>query len=356
MKRTMILILVLAMTLMGSVALAMPIQSTEGTLAITAAGLDDGAEAELKLKGFQLVALDADGSYVIYANHRFYSVDPAVLKPLLSEAGALEVNRLGTLDTLARGTKNDAAKQLQEALKALGYLDGAADGNFGAGTEGAVKAFQAAEGMEETGKADELMQLLIQSMTAQAVAVEPILDPEVMYAAIAGRTSVDLQPIMESGLILKYDDLSGEGFISDGTEVFFDGSGSADIDKYQLSVRFGLLIREDEQGNVEVLPAAKVSCLCVLRPMLYNLTVKAGASRGNADIESLEATLSGVDSLESGVVLLSDTMVDALAAAEEAGELKLRLTGQYNTFDFAAEDAQLASLAKIGQLALKIRG
>ena len=46
----------------------------------------------------------------------------------------------------------------------------------------------------------------------------------------------------------------------------------------------------------------------------------------------------------------------ALAAAEEAGELKLRLTGQYNTFDFAASGAQLASLSKIGQLAQQIRG
>ena len=355
MKRTMILILVFALTLVGGTAMAMPIRLTEGTMALTAAGMDDTVETELELEGFQLVAMNADGGYVIYADHHFYTVQAEVLQPMLAAAGAPAVTQLGSLEPLARGAKNDATVRLQTALKTLGYLEGSADGDFGGGTERAVKAFQAAEGMEETGEADELLQLLAQSMAAKAIEVEPIVDPEVMYAAIAGRTNVDLQPIMESGLFFSYDDMVGEGFISNGSEILFDASGSSDIDKYQLSVRFGLLTREDELGSVDVLPAAKVSCLCVRRPVLGNLTVKAGTTRGAADFESLEAKLSGVDSLESGVVLLNDNMVDALAAAEEAGELKLRLTGQYNTFDFTADGAQLASLSKIGQVARQIR-
>lgn len=282
-------------------------------------------------------------------------MDAAVLQPLLALGGISAVSRLNSLETLEKGAKNDETKRLREALVTLGYLNGKADGDFGNGTMRAVTAFKAAEGMEETGVADELMQLLVQSMVAKVIKVDPIVDPEVLFAPIIGRTDVDLQPIMDSGLYFDYDDLVGEGFIYDGSEIQFDASGEADIDKYQLSVRFGLLTRENELGGVDLLPAAKVSCLCVRRPLLTKLTVKAGDSRGNADFESLESTLSGVDSLESGLVLLNDSMVDALAAASEAGELKLRLTGQYNTFDFAANSARLAAVSTIGQLAQQLR-
>ena len=355
MKRAMILILVLALTLVGSTALAMPIRSNGGTMTLPVTGLDDAVETELELGEFQLVAANEDGSYLIYADHRFYNVDAAALQSLLA-ADLPEVEPLGGLETLNRGRITEGVARLQEALVALGYLEGVADGDFGGGTERAVKAFQAAEGMEETGVADERLQRLVQSMVAEAIEIEPVVEPEVMYAVIAGRTSVDLQPIMDSGLILDYDDMVGEGFISDSTGISFDGSGDSDIEKYRLNVRFGLLARENELGNVDLLPAAKVSCLCVRRPVLNGLMVKAGAFRGAADIESLEATLSGVDSLETGMVLLDENMVNALAAAEEAGELKLRLTGQYNTFDFVADDAQLATLSNIGRLAQQILG
>ena len=359
MKRAMILFLALALMLAGSTALAMPVQITEGTMSISATGVEENALPEqLELESFQMDALNAQGGYVIFANNRFYNVDAETLQPLLTVMGSPAVPALGGLETLVRGSNNDEVKRLQEALTTLGYLKGAIDGDFGGATERGVKAFQADEGLEETGEADALLQLLAQSVVAEAIEVEPIVDPEVMFAPIEGRTTVDLQPVLDSGLAFSYDDMTGEGFITDGSKVSYDASGEADIDKYQLSVAFGLLTRENEDGNVDLLPAAKVSCLCVRRPVLNKLTVKAGtiALRGSAAFESLEATLSGVDSLEQGVVLLDDNMVDALAAAGEAGELKLRLTGQYNTFDFAASGAQLASLSKIGQLAQQIRG
>ena len=356
MKRVMILILTLALTLSYGTALAMPIQSPGGAIEISATARDDGEETTLELDSFQLVAMNADGSYVIYADNRYYDVDPAQLQAQLSTSlGSLTVYHLGALETLVSGTRNDAVMRLQVSLSALGYLEGSSDGIFGTGTENAIKAFQAAQGMEETGEADELLQLLAQSMAASPVNVELKLEPEEIYAAILGRTNVDLQPVLDSGLPFEYDDMTGEGFISDGTEIFYNASGASDIEKYRLTVRFGLLTREDELGGVDLLPAAKVTCLCIRRPVLDALTVKAGASRGTASFESLDATLSGVDSLESGVVLLDEKMVDALAGASDAGELKLRLTGQYNTFDFAASDAQLASLTQIGQLAQQLR-
>jgi putative peptidoglycan binding protein len=55
--------------------------------------------------------------------------------------------------TLKSGDSGDEVKQLQEALAALGYDVGEADGVFGAATEEAVMQFQADSGIEADGVA-----------------------------------------------------------------------------------------------------------------------------------------------------------------------------------------------------------
>ena len=52
---------------------------------------------------------------------------------------------------LKKGSKGADVAKLQARLKATGFLSGVADGDFGPGTEKALKAFQAANGLEETG-------------------------------------------------------------------------------------------------------------------------------------------------------------------------------------------------------------
>lgn len=53
--------------------------------------------------------------------------------------------------TLKLGAQGAAVHDLQEALSALGYHPGAADGHFGPATLGAVKAFQSAVGLTSDG-------------------------------------------------------------------------------------------------------------------------------------------------------------------------------------------------------------
>lgn len=53
--------------------------------------------------------------------------------------------------TLRLGDQNAEVRILQERLASLGYLIGAADGNFGALTEAAVKAVQAGNALEADG-------------------------------------------------------------------------------------------------------------------------------------------------------------------------------------------------------------
>ena len=53
--------------------------------------------------------------------------------------------------TLKKGSKKPEVKDLQEALKALGFSPGKIDGVFGAATEKAVKAFQSSVGIDADG-------------------------------------------------------------------------------------------------------------------------------------------------------------------------------------------------------------
>ena len=55
---------------------------------------------------------------------------------------------------LSRGDTGDEVATMQFKLYALGYLDGAVDGDFGSGTEKALKAFQSAQCLECTGQYD----------------------------------------------------------------------------------------------------------------------------------------------------------------------------------------------------------
>lgn len=55
--------------------------------------------------------------------------------------------------TLKSGSTGTEVRQLQQRLKDLGYYTGSVDGDFGAGTENAVIAFQKANGLTADGKA-----------------------------------------------------------------------------------------------------------------------------------------------------------------------------------------------------------
>ncbi|HEX3034718.1 MAG TPA: peptidoglycan-binding domain-containing protein, partial [Thermodesulfobacteriota bacterium] len=50
------------------------------------------------------------------------------------------------------GSKGEEVTKIQEELKSLGFYKGPIDGDFGGGTEAAVKAFQKSKGLDIDGK------------------------------------------------------------------------------------------------------------------------------------------------------------------------------------------------------------
>ena len=79
---------------------------------------------------------------------------PAVT-PAPEEAGA------GSYEVLYSGSQGEAVTALQSALKELGFYSGKTDGEFGSGTRSAVTAFQAKNGLSQTGSADAGTQALL---------------------------------------------------------------------------------------------------------------------------------------------------------------------------------------------------
>ena len=89
-------------------------------------------------------------------------------------------------DELRHGSRGDAVKALQTALKKLGYYTKTVDGIYGKGTASAVRAFQQAKELDATGNADSRTQELINADAAQSQ------DPAQPVPAAAGSSGCGL--------------------------------------------------------------------------------------------------------------------------------------------------------------------
>lgn len=351
MKR--ILSLIIAVLLFGTTALAMPVRSNDGKMTLSC--VVDEENVDIEVDEFQLLGTGSDGRYLIYANGDYYSlfsIRNALTQNEMNQILEMSSVKEAEIASLSRGAKSDEVAELQKTLIDLGFLNGTADGDFGAKTQDAINSFQASLGLPQTGTADARLRMLVASMQQPELVLggsAGTADSGSSLAALCERAGVDAQAFYDSGLTLDYDDIAGVGFISDGTEVLYETGDMSDIDQYTLSLVFGFYV-QDDAGTTTIAPAVKVSCLCVRRPVVEEVMLKSGDYRGAAPIDDLIAQLNGVKTEERGVALLNDGMVEALANASSAGELKIRINGRYNSFDLSVDQEQLASLAKIGEI------
>lgn len=114
-----------------------------GYLSGTATGVFDKA-TEAGVKAFQRRHTgDPDGV-----------AGPATLKALYSSSASATSSTAAVIGvSLKLGSEGSAVRNVQTRLKSLGYYKGSADGQYGTGTEDAVKAFQKANGLRADGKA-----------------------------------------------------------------------------------------------------------------------------------------------------------------------------------------------------------
>ena len=76
---------------------------------------------------------------------------PSTLTKLYSSSAKKAASVASNLGSLSVGMTGGGVKAMQQKLKDLGYYTGKVDGDFGAGTQAAVIAFQAASGLKQDG-------------------------------------------------------------------------------------------------------------------------------------------------------------------------------------------------------------
>lgn len=352
-KKVVLWMAVLTMALLGVSAHAIPIHFEDGSLAAEAVAVD-GAARTIDVQDFHLLSVPGDGSALIFADGAFLEISEDDISDMIEQVGEDRIDGLADaddLETVARGSDSDDVKALQSALIAAGYLSGSADGQFGGKSASAVSAFEAAMGLEQTGEADPLLQLLLDSVRQSTVNIVADYDPAMQYAPLVGKTQANLTAIAGYGLDLDYDDISGTGTLGNGCVIKLNASGEADIDACEFELQFVLAVKQDASGEAVLTPVGRLSCKCVRRPIMQTLLLKSGDLRCELTVGELQAGLSGVKSVESGDVALNADAVRLLANAAEAGELKYRIGCKYSSYDGALSADQLNAVSEIGKAA-----
>ena len=348
--------LVLAMLLVAAMVMsaqAMPVHIEEGTFTVTAKSLEDESSVDLDVADFEIIGKNEAGDYLVFADGQYLKVSRNDIQAVITGLGA-QANTLPSItdyEELSRGSKGPAVEAMQKSLVAQGYTTSKADGDFGGSCQRAVSAFQRAKGLKQTGVADAITQMHIYSSEKEIINVTPVLDPEVMYAPIIGKTEVDLTKAIDMGLVLDYDDIAGEGIMSNGNAIYYDAPVANDIDKCAFNITFGLYVKQGDDGIVDVQPAMKLECTCVRRPVMEEVLLKSGDERSTQAVTDLKSSLSGVQSVETGMAFLDEETVGLLANAAEEGELKLRINCKYNTYDIIVPISSLEAISKVATAA-----
>ncbi|MBR3794839.1 MAG: peptidoglycan-binding protein [Clostridia bacterium] len=124
----------------------------------------------------EFVTQDEDGTYYVHTiegNNHILGPEPTVVAryvyrlddPSIRGYGVLQEGLVGT--ELAMGAEGEAVVNLQKNLKTLGFYDGDCAGKLGKGTVTAIKKYQKARGLTESGTADQATMVSISGEIAK---------------------------------------------------------------------------------------------------------------------------------------------------------------------------------------------
>jgi len=138
-------------------------------------------------------------------------------------ATAAPTYNIYTYTRLEQGDEGEEVLRLQNRLKELGYLTGNADGKFGANTKTAVKLFQKALGLSQTGVATVSLQEKLFISTAPVYVpsadAQPTVDASSIYQAmVRGDRSTEVQKLQRRLIELGYLTGTADGVFGANTE------------------------------------------------------------------------------------------------------------------------------------------
>ena len=127
--------------------------------------------------------LKADGIAGEETLNRAYDDEAEVFKPTPTPSP--------TPALLKKGDRGKSVSVMQERLKELGYYNGSVDGDFGGGTEEALRLFQSQNDLDVDGVAATMTFSLLYSSEAKEVTITPTPDPNALPMLVSRAYPID---------------------------------------------------------------------------------------------------------------------------------------------------------------------
>ena len=230
-------------------------------------------------------------------------------------------------------------KQLQQRLKDLGYYSGDVDGQYGAGTQTAVTAFQAQHGLKADGVAGEQTLAMLYSGSAQTFVPTPT--PSATPAMLSSGSSGDEVKALQSRL-QQLGFYSGvlDGDYGKGTRAavkLFQAQHGLDDDGIAGQKTLEMLYSSAAQPMLITPTPAAVQVLADSQPMLVNRQHPVASDFAPADLVNLsEYCDSSLVKIKydgtQGVREAADALIRMLEAAKADGITNWQVSAAYRSY------------------------
>ncbi|MBR4068124.1 MAG: peptidoglycan-binding protein [Clostridia bacterium] len=134
-----------------------------------------------------------------------------------------------TPSALSRGAEGDPVVEMQQRLKELGFYDGECDGDYGPGTQSAVRLFQSQHGLTVDGAAGEKTLGMLYSEDAQPMIPPPTFNPDAP-PLLVNRTHTLPEDYHPADLVLLRNTLPEDVVHVKGSEIEGDRTAAAALE------------------------------------------------------------------------------------------------------------------------------
>lgn len=164
---------------------------------------------------------------------------------------------------LSKGDQGDAVKSLQQRLKDLGYYTGSVDGDFGGGTQEAIRLFQSQNGLDVDGVCGSATMAAIFASDAPAVQVTPTPDPSSLPLLVNRDHPVEegykpdslvvLRNVLPTNLVyVKGSDIQGNKEAASALKEMFEAAKADGVTGWQISAGYRSYDYQQELFNKQV--------------------------------------------------------------------------------------------------------
>ncbi len=185
-----------------------------------------------------------------------------------------------TPSLLSKGDQGGSVSALQTRLKELGYYTGAVDGDFGSGTEEAVRLFQSQNDLEVDGICGSVTMATVFASDAPPVTITPTPDPATLPLLVNRDNPLDesykpanlvvLRNVLPASLVyVKGSEIEGDREAAAALETMFTAAKDDGITGWQISAGYRSYAYQQE---------------------LFNKQVEAYVSQGKSRADALSAT------------------------------------------------------------------